>query len=298
MLERLNAEFGISDEVTFVRGEGGFPKAVLQHESGSSATVYCYGAHVASWRNATGNELLFESSKVVYTSGKAIRGGIPIIFPQFSKGPLPSHGLARISEWEVLRSAKGTDDALVLTLRLRDTESSRALWPSRFECLYEVRLNETLCTKLTVRNSGNEAFQFTEALHSYFRVGKIDAVVVKGLAQASYLDSLRDRVTCAASGAELAIAGEVDRIYLDTPPTLEIVDQALGRRIVIEKENYRDTVVWNPWIERSKTFSDLGEEDFRYFVCVEVGNIAMPISLSPGNSFVSTQRLSSRPLAA
>lgn len=51
---------------------------------------------MTSWRDPSGAELLFVSAKAVFAPPKAIRGGVPVCWPQFSDmGPLGQHGFAR-----------------------------------------------------------------------------------------------------------------------------------------------------------------------------------------------------------
>lgn len=49
--------------------------------SGESVTVHLFGATVISWKLANGAEQLFVSSKAILDGSKAIRGGIPVVFP-------------------------------------------------------------------------------------------------------------------------------------------------------------------------------------------------------------------------
>lgn len=49
--------------------------------TGETLTVYLYGASVTSWKLANGEEQLFLSSKAKLDGSKAIRGGVPIVFP-------------------------------------------------------------------------------------------------------------------------------------------------------------------------------------------------------------------------
>lgn len=49
--------------------------------SGESVTVHLFGATVISWKLANGAEQLFVSSKATLDGSKAIRGGIPVVFP-------------------------------------------------------------------------------------------------------------------------------------------------------------------------------------------------------------------------
>ena len=75
-----------------------------------------FGAHVASWRvKRTSDELLFRSKLAKLDGTKAIRGGVPVCFPQFSDmGPCAqSHGFARTSVWAV-EALSATEVTMVL----------------------------------------------------------------------------------------------------------------------------------------------------------------------------------------
>lgn len=57
---------------------------------------------MTTWCDNAGVSRLFTSESALFDGKKAIRGGIPICFPQFAKlGPLAQHGFARVSYWEV-----------------------------------------------------------------------------------------------------------------------------------------------------------------------------------------------------
>ena len=86
-------------------GNGNMPKMVLSTADGARAEIYLHGAHLTSWVPAGGSEALFLSPKAEFVQGSAIRGGVPVIFPQFSDlGPLPKHGFARTLDWEPVAS--------------------------------------------------------------------------------------------------------------------------------------------------------------------------------------------------
>ncbi len=53
--------------------------------------------------------------------------------------------------------------------------------------------------------------------------------------------------------------GEVDRIYL-APPALGVEDAGRGALLRVDQTGLPDAVVWNPWIAKSKTMADMGEE--------------------------------------
>lgn len=49
--------------------------------TGESVEVLLHGATVISWKDAAGNEKLWLSEKAVLDGSKAVRGGIPLVFP-------------------------------------------------------------------------------------------------------------------------------------------------------------------------------------------------------------------------
>ena len=81
----------------------GQPALKIQSPDGAQATVLLHGGHLVSWKPAGGEEQLYLSPTAVAGQGQAIRGGVPVIFPQFEqRGPdvsLPRHGLARTRTW-------------------------------------------------------------------------------------------------------------------------------------------------------------------------------------------------------
>ncbi|HNQ09783.1 MAG TPA: D-hexose-6-phosphate mutarotase, partial [Giesbergeria sp.] len=77
----------------------GQPCIRLAIGDGDSALVALHGAQVLSWISG-GRERLYLSPKAVFDGQAAIRGGIPLCFPQFNqRGPLPKHGFARNLAW-------------------------------------------------------------------------------------------------------------------------------------------------------------------------------------------------------
>src|SRR3954453_23325760 len=93
-----------------VPGKNGMSTVLLSHPSGSSAEIYLNGAHVTSWIPAGGKEVLFMGKKATFTRGDPIRCGIPVVFPQFANtGPLPQHGFARITEWQLADTDEASD---------------------------------------------------------------------------------------------------------------------------------------------------------------------------------------------
>ena len=152
----------------------GLPAVLLTHASGSSALIYIYAAHLASWV-CGGAERLFVSSTAEYGGGKAIRGGVPVCWPQFAgRGALPKHGFVRTSDkWRVLRTS--TEPYPCVVLELVDDDETRRLFPQPFKLQYSVTLDgpSSISMALSVLNTGTEPLSFTAALHTYFRVADV-----------------------------------------------------------------------------------------------------------------------------
>jgi glucose-6-phosphate 1-epimerase len=288
----LQAQFGSSNSINFLPGPGELTAVVLTHPQGGKVTVFDYGAHVNNWNHPEFSEVLYQSPTAVFGGGKAIRGGIPLVFPQFGPGPLPSHGFARTSIWEVMSADVGMLDEASVTFRLSPSAEIAALWPFEFSAQYRISLNEELTTQLSIRNIGKSTWDFQQAFHSYFLLGSIDQLAIKGLEGLNFLDNADNRRSDKDLEPEVRIDRETDRIYLSAPDRIELEDRSLKRRIVIQKRGLQDAVVWNPWIEKAETLKDLPNEDYIKMVCVESANVLPPIILRPGEEHISTQTLS------
>jgi glucose-6-phosphate 1-epimerase len=286
MLDELIFEFGIPGAVAFVPGQNGLPKAILTHQSGASAEVYLHGAHVTSWRVVGGEDLFFLSEESLYEQGRPIRGGIPVIFPQFGGGALPSHGFARLYEWEPVLSAVEENGDVEFVLHLEETSGTHNLWPHPFRLELAVTLSErALAVRMTVENSGAGPFSFTEALHTYFSVSDIRRVAVRGLQGGTYIDTLREDITEVEAGDAITFAEETDRIYVAAPDTVSVEDDGRRRTVTIQKHNMPDIVVWNPWTAKSQRMPDFGDTEYLRMVCVETGHMAAPHDLPAGGTW-------------
>jgi alkanesulfonate monooxygenase SsuD/methylene tetrahydromethanopterin reductase-like flavin-dependent oxidoreductase (luciferase family) len=82
----LTAEFGIAVILDFVETEHGLVKAAISLD-GVAGELYLQGAHLTAWRPPGERPVLFASPNSAFTPGRAIRGGIPIIF---SRGSAPA----------------------------------------------------------------------------------------------------------------------------------------------------------------------------------------------------------------
>jgi glucose-6-phosphate 1-epimerase len=264
------------------------PRLRLSHASGGTAEVYLHGAHVTSWVPAGGSEALFLSRAATLAPGKAIRGGVPVIFPQFAgMGPLPKHGFARTQPWERVDDADRPD---AVRLRLRDSAETRALWPQAFLAELAVEIGDDwLSITLSIQNTGDVAFQFTAALHTYLRVGDVRRAAVRGLRGVRYrVTGEQERVD---EGPEVTVSGAVDRVYLGTPAELRVHDPENARDFVLRASGFADTVVWNPWAAATAALPDMEDNEYLEMICVEAAQVGAPVRLEAGAGWTGSQRI-------
>ena len=264
----------IPGHVSFVEGKGGLPKVVI-HTASSEAEIYLHGAHVTHFQKKGEEPLLFVSAVSDFSSDKPIRGGVPLIFPWFGprEGQL-AHGFARMTEWTLTETSLLPAGAVSLLFSLPAVEF--------YEVGFRVTVADRLTMELLVVNTGARDAVFETCLHTYFQVSAIDVISITGLRNASYFDKVNN-ATCLEIYPTISIGCEVDRVYFDTSTTVGIVDPGFERKIWIEKSGSTSTVVWNPWIEKSKRMPDFGDDEYQQMVCVESGNVAKnQITLPPG----------------
>ena len=271
----------------------GMPARRLSLTDGSTAIVTPFGAQVLSWIPACSGERLYMSPLADLTGRNAIRGGVPVIFPQFAdRGPLRRHGFARTAEWELVSVAQSPDtpeDGMAsATLRLGATPATRQEWPHEFQATMVVTLTRgQLRMALQVRNEGSSTLQFTSALHTYLRVGDIDSVSLTGLAGSRVLGTAAD--TARVTAPELTIDGEIDTVFLEAQRPLLLTDghHAIG----VAAQGFPDVVVWNPGERGSRALDDMPDNGYRHMLCVEAAAIGQPIELAPGALWEGSQTL-------
>lgn len=271
--EQLNATCGRPGAVSFADHALGGIVAQLVTEH-ASAIVAIHGAHVLSFHPRDAGEVLWMSPTARISPGQGIRGGIPVCWPWFATHATdpckPDHGFVRKTPWRVAGTAH---HAGVAQLELAFTTGAEhaALWPGSAQLQLKVSLSDRLRVDLTTRNTGGASFELTEALHAYFAICNIADTLVHGLEGHCYRDKLQDYAVVEQHGA-ITFAGEVDRIYEDTQGDVVIEDRGNARRIRVAKEGSASTVVWNPWIEKSKALSDMPPQGYLGMVCVETTN--------------------------
>jgi glucose-6-phosphate 1-epimerase len=271
--------------------DGAVP-AIALRRGDDRATVALHGGHVLSWIPARGGERLYLSATTRYGAGASIRGGIPVIFPQFAdRGPLPRHGLVRSRAWAYAGVDTDADGREAAVFVCEDDAASRARWPQAFALRLRVALEpDALHLGLCVHNRGATAFAFACALHSYLRVASLAGTRLDGLQGRPHRDRAHpdagERIDPAPTPR---FDGEIDRIYVGSDGAKRLHDDRHALRI--ETTGFTDTVVWNPGATLAAGMADLAPGDHAHFVCVEPACIEPPVALAPGARWLGTLRM-------
>jgi glucose-6-phosphate 1-epimerase len=271
-------------------GRGNLPTVQVSTPA-ATGTVYLHGAHVAAWKPAGFDEVLWLSAKSHWEAAKPIRGGVPVCFPWFGpRKDAPAHGMARLRAWE-LESIRQEASGVTVSLTLRQDADSRVFWPHDFLLRHRVTFGTHLTMALELTNAGAAPCTADEALHTYFAVGDVRQIRITGLAGARYIDKV-DNARPNTQEGDITITAETDRVYLDTRSTVTIDDPVKRRRITIAKENSRATVIWNPWIAKAKAMPDFGDDEWPGMLCVETCNVVdHPVTVAPGQTHIMTARI-------
>jgi glucose-6-phosphate 1-epimerase len=245
---------------------GELPAIRIGSFDGAEAIVTLYGAHVISWKSADGAQRLFCSALSALDGSRAIRGGVPVIFPQFAeRGSGMRHGFARVSTWRLADSGVDDGGAFAVFALTRDALAPAILqaWPHAFELRLRVALQgQSLTLALEARNSGADAFAFSSALHSYFLVDDVHQVTIEGV-----------------QPGPLRLDAKIDRIYSGIAGGITLAQP--GGALSLTQSGFRDAVVWNPGADDAKALADLEDDEYLRFVCVEPALID-PLTLAPG----------------
>src|SRR5690606_32983990 len=280
-----------------LRQSGDLPLLYIRNRH-ASAVIALQGAQVLRYQRHDSRPLLWLSDLAAYQRGQSMRGGIPVCWPWFgdlARNPLsiqtqfasdnvsthelkaPAHGLVRGITW-LLDTVSENTDATVVTLRC----PTAAIGLGHIELQLQISIGDTLQTQLQTSNHSKADFVYSQALHTYFAISDIHTTVVHGLENSRYIETLENWSEKKQDGA-IAFTGETDRIYLDTPSRVDIVDRNWQRNITLHAEGSCSAVVWNPWIEKSKRLSQFDVDAWQQMLCIESANVMEDcIRLAPG----------------
>lgn len=164
---------------------------------------------------------------------------------------------------------------------------------NRFRLTYRLILREKeLHFNIAVYNPSKDlTFSFNMLLHTYFKVPDVRRCQITGLQGCTFMDKTRDGTIYQETRDVVTIGEWTDRIYQNTPQEHIITNVVSGRKMRIQKYNFPDTVIWNPWTEQAKDMSDFGDDEYPNMVCVEAGHVSSPVILLPGTAFEASQIL-------
>lgn len=265
-----------------------------------SASFSEQGAQLLSWQTSNAQEQLYLSPRAVMDGRTAIRGGVPVCFPQFNmrvlgQHALPKHGFARNMAWKLV-----AQEPQRARLELASSQESLAIWPYAFHAGLEISLAaNSLRVSMDVVNTGQEAFAFAIALHTYLRVSDIHETSLHGLENCAYWDAVKDLKapeTRRQDDAPLRFGFETDRVYANAPRQLQLADGARVRRIT-HSDSLPDTVVWNPGKALCAQLADMPPDGWRHMLCVEAACIEQPVLLLPGKRWLGWQQIELMPSA-
>ncbi|MBT9312403.1 aldose epimerase family protein [Leptothoe kymatousa] len=138
------------------------------------------GGIVTSWK-INGKEVFYLDAERFKDPSLSVRGGIPLLFPicgnlvddAYSfKGetyPMKQHGFGRTLPWEVTQQS--TEDGASITITLKSSEETRAVYPFDFQLDYIYTLKgNTLEQRFRHTNLSEKTMPFSTGTHPYFQV--------------------------------------------------------------------------------------------------------------------------------
>mmetsp|Transcript_15474 Transcript_15474/g.27143 ORF Transcript_15474/g.27143 Transcript_15474/m.27143 type:complete len:320 (-) Transcript_15474:188-1147(-) len=303
------------------KGKGDLATVELHHASGASAQIYLWGATLCSYKTADGKERIFVSPGALFDGKKAIRGGVPLVFPQFGQPDkaMAQHGFARTSFWALKGDIEENAEGVTAVLTLSDSEATRKVWNYPFRLEYIVSLTAA-SLKMTLRiiNTGKAPFSFQTLLHTYFKIPEISEAVVRGLGGRTYIDKVKNGEKT-VEDSDISLPSFTDRVYVgkdvvtgniakdvtiaskvgsyfgwmfgSQPEALMGVAAISNEGTIAGKAMPLEVVVWNPYEEASP--GDLPPPAFKEFVCVEPGLLGQ----MKGEEFVEKHELPAQAVA-
>ena len=140
-----------------------------------------------------------------------------------------------------------------------------AAWPYAFELPLRVAVRGgQLDMSLAVRNTGQQPFPFAAALHTYHLVEDVEAVRIDGV-----------------QAETLAITDKLDQVFERIAGAIAFDNGA--DKLPLEQTGFNDAVVWNPGAADAAALSDMEDEEYRRFVCIEPALLG-PQTLEPGGT--------------
>ncbi len=261
-LKTLPALTVLSDNVTIVEVDQ--VKVVRVIHEKATAGIALHGGHVISFKPEGQEDLIWMSEQAIFDGKAALRGGIPVCWPWFGRIAAPAHGFARNSEWTLLEHREN-EHGVIIELGLMTSESTFSVWPHQFQAHLLIEISDELKVTLDVINTDEQPWTFSGALHTYLNIADIETAKTTGMG-AEYIDSLLDNKVC-QGGDELVLTDTIDRVYTKPESVINVADGT--RTISVENQGHNSAVLWNPWAAGAESMSDMQDDGYKTFLCVE-----------------------------
>ncbi len=233
-----------------------------------------------------GHPLFFRasSSDRALDAGRPVRGGVPVIFPQFADtGPFTRHGFARVTPFAVEALATVRGEPAIQAQLDDDRVGESYRWPHRARLSLDAQIDDrALILTLTIANADRSAFTFTGGLHPYFAVDDLDDARLHGLDGCMIRDRrghLPDRIWPADQPLQFGHVGPIDVIATGSPVLMLETGSTTVR---LTSSGCSNWVVWNPGAQHD--LEDLSGTEWRRFVCVEPAHASAPQTVGSGET--------------
>lgn len=238
------------------------PEYTLALDNGAKAVVRTYGGNCFSYITKDGIEVMGTRGDAVRDDSKPYAGGNPHCFPQFGPGELAQHGFARGMKFVPGERAKeGSFERMVF--KLVPTEETIKVWDHKFEYRCDITLRED-CMEwdINVMNLGEEPFDITLGMHTYFDISSLKNVKIVGpFTGKSTLDRNKNEDGTAA-GDEMTIAEATDMLIRDCSGPVSIIDSGKGTKTTIDSKGFADTCLWSPYGNDAMNFDKVRTPEY------------------------------------
>ena len=276
VLSEFQTQYASFPEVRFFEGKGGLPFIRVSNRF-CDAEISLLGGQILSFSPKNqAQPVLFCSDAAYFELGKGIKGGAPVCWPWFGDHPdgLGAHGFARSNLWRVDSIERDDCEVIELVLSLPAEVCAQTPEWQGVRLSTKIRLGKWLTIALITENGSDKAVSLSQALHTYFQVSDCRTIRIEGLENNTYLDKPSNFKRQAAAGKAITVNAEVDRIYENVHSPITLLDPNWNRSITLTTEGSASAVVWNPWVEKSKSMNDFGDNEYSQMVCIETTNAA------------------------
>jgi glucose-6-phosphate 1-epimerase len=223
------------------------------------------------------NELLYLSPLGQIGTKQTLRGGIPVLFPQFGNfGNLKKHGFVRDLNWKLVNEENNQNDLFVEYEYVIAKDHFLDWKHSAKLNLKASVINNVFNIIIQILNIGDSSFEFTGGLHPYFKINSRSAIKINGLESSSFEDTFPE------IRFELSSDRVIERLYFTNN---DIFFNNGSDNLVIKSKGFESWMIWNPGMDMAKALNDLPDDDWNKFICIEpiVKNNA--ILLKPNEMF-------------